>query len=284
MKTGLVMEGGAMRGMYTAGVTDIMIERGLTFDGAVGVSAGAVFGCNVKSRQNGRSFRYNLKYAGDPRYCSIRSLLTTGDLYGTDFCYREIPEELDPFDTETYQKNPMPFYVVCTDVLTGRPVYHRVDKGDRSDMDWFRASASMPLASRIVHAGGMKLLDGGIADSIPLRFMQRTGYEKNVVILTQPADYVKKATPLQPAIAAVYARYPALVKAMATRHLRYNRDTAYVRQEEEAGRVMVFRPETSLGIGHTESDRGELLRVYEMGRAAAESRLDELKAFLDSQV
>lgn len=269
-----------MRGMFTAGVLDIMIERGLTFDGAVGVSAGAVFGCNFKSGQNGRSFRYNLKYAGDSRYCSLRSLLKTGDLYGVDFCYREIPEKLDPFDVRAYQENPMPFYVVCTDVDTGRAVYRRLDRGDRSDMDWFRASASMPLASRMVEIDGGRYLDGGIADSIPLRFMERAGYERNVVILTQPASYVKKPSPMQPAIAAAYVRHPALVRSMATRHVRYNSDTAYVKQQEEAGRVFVFRPAQSLGIPHTESDRGELLRVYELGRTAAEARWEELMTFL----
>ena len=279
-KTGLVMEGGAMRGLFTAGILDIMVEKGLTLDGAVGVSAGAVFGCNYKSGQNGRAFRYNLKYAGDSRYCSLKSLVTTGDLYGVDFCYRQIPEELDPFDAEAYRNNPMPFYVVCTDVSTGRAVYRRLDRGDRSDMDWFRASASMPLASRPVEVEGRKLLDGGIADSIPLRFLERAGYERNVVILTQAADYVKKSAALQPLMAAAYARYPALVRAMKTRHLRYNRDTAYVMQREEAGAAFVFRPARSLGISHTESDRGELLRVYELGRSAAEDRWEELQAFL----
>ena len=275
------MEGGAMRGLFTAGATDVMIERGLTFDGAIGVSAGAVFGCNFKSRQNGRCLRYNMKYGKDRNYCSFYSLLTTGNIYGTELCYRRIPEELDPFDTKAFEENPMPFYVVCTDVRTGRPIYHRVYRGDREEMDWFRATASMPLVSRIVRIDGQLLLDGGIADSIPLRYFQRAGYERNVLILTQPADYVRQPNRLQPAIAAMYARYPAFVKASATRHVRYNRDTAYIRAEAEAGRAFVIQPAESLHIAHTENDQGELLRVYELGRAAAEEKWDALCAFVE---
>lgn len=153
MKHGLVMEGGAMRGLFTAGVIDVMMEEGIGFDGAIGVSAGAVFGSNYKSNQPGRVIRYNLRFCQDPRYSSFRSLAKTGDLFGADFCYREIPDHLDPFDREAYESSPMDFYVVATDVHTGKPVYHNCRKGDREDLDWFRASASMPLAARIVEVG-----------------------------------------------------------------------------------------------------------------------------------
>ncbi|MFR6379993.1 MAG: patatin family protein [Evtepia sp.] len=167
MKHGLVMEGGAMRGLFTAGVIDVMMEQNIVFDGAVGVSAGAVFGCNYKSHQIGRVLRYNLAFCQDPRYCSMRSRIKTGDLFGADFCYRQIPDELDVFDREAYANSPMDFYVVGTDVRSGRAVYHNCLTGDHEDLDWLRASASMPLASQIVSVGNRNLLDGGIADSIP---------------------------------------------------------------------------------------------------------------------
>ena len=163
MKKGLILEGGAMRGMYTAGVTDIMMENGIEFDGAVGVSAGAAFGCNYKSRQIGRAARYNMRFCNDKRYCSIRSLITTGNIYNTDFCYNEVPAKYDPFDFETYINNPMEFYVVCTNVETGEPVYKKFEGTEESRFDWIRASASMPLVSQIVEIDGLKMLDGGIS-------------------------------------------------------------------------------------------------------------------------
>lgn len=281
MKHGLVMEGGAMRGLFTAGVIDVMMEQNIVFDGAVGVSAGAVFGCNYKSHQIGRVLRYNLAFCQDPRYCSMRSRIKTGDLFGADFCYRQIPDKLDVFDREAYANSPMDFYVVGTDVRSGRAVYHNCLKGDREDMDWFRASASMPLASQIVSVGNRNLLDGGIADSIPLKFIQAQGYAKNVVILTQPLDYVKKKNKLMPLMKVVYRQYPNLLHTMAKRHAVYNEATAYVRAQEEAGKVFVIRPEAPLDIHRVEHDKEKIQAVYDQGRAAAEEQLAALRAFLE---
>ena len=279
-KTGLVMEGGAMRGMFTAGVLDVMMENGIDFDGAMGVSAGAVFGCNFKSKQIGRSIRYNLRFCDDPRYCSLESLMKTGDLYGVQFCYDEIPNKLDPFDVKTYRENPMPFYAVCTNVETGKAIHKRLDNGDARDMEYFRASASMPVVSRIVEVDGYKLLDGGITDSIPLLSMERRGYPRNVVILTQPLGFVKKKSGLLPLLRVTMRDYPYTIKAMEVRHIRYNRQAAYVRQQELAGNALVIRPPHSLDISRTEHDPAELRRVYDIGRAEIESRLTEMKEFL----
>ena len=267
MKHGLVMEGGAMRGLFTAGVIDVMMEQNIVFDGAVGVSAGAVFGCNYKSHQIGRVLRYNLAFCQDPRYCSMRSRIKTGDLFGADFCYRQIPDELDVFDREAYANSPMDFYVVGTDVRSGRAVYHNCLTGDHEDLDWLRASASMPLASQIVSVGNRNLLDGGIADSIPLKFIQAQGYAKNVVILTQPLDYVKKKNKLMPLMNLVYRQYPNLLGTMAKRH-------------EAAGKIFVIRPEAPLDIHRVEHDKERIQAVYDLGRATAEERLDALRAFL----
>ncbi|MDY3015310.1 MAG: patatin family protein [Evtepia sp.] len=283
MKHGLVLEGGAMRGLFTAGVTDVMMEEGLTFDGAVGVSAGAVFGCNYKSNQPGRVLRYNLRFCKDPRYCSMRSWAKTGDLFGADFCYREIPDHLDPFDREAYRSNPMDFYVVGTDVATGRPVYHNCTQGDQEDMDWFRGSASMPMASRVVEVGGYRLLDGGISDSIPLRYLESQGYEKNVVVLTQPIGYVKKRNKGLPLMRRVLKQYPQVVEAMARRHEMYNEITAYVREQERRGRVFVIRPEAALDISRVEHDREKIQKAYDHGRTVARKRLAALKEFLQDR-
>ena len=253
-KTGLVLEGGAMRGMFTAGVLDVMMENEISLDGVMGVSAGAVFGCNYKSGQIGRSIRYNLQFCGDPRYCSVESLIKTGDLYGVDFCYDEIPNRLDPFDTDAFKANPMPFYAVCTN--------------------------SMPIVSRVVDVDGRKLLDGGITDSIPLRAMERRGYPRNVVVLTQPLGYVKKKSSMIPLVRLTMRQYPNLIKAMEVRHIRYNRQTAYVREQELAGKAFVIRPPQALGISRTEDDPAELRRVYDLGRAEMERLLPELRAFL----
>lgn len=279
-KTGLVMEGGAMRGLFTAGVLDVMMENGIEFDGAMGVSAGAVFGCNFKSGQIGRSIRYNMRFCDDPRYCSVQSLIKTGDLYGVQFCYDEIPNKLDPFDAEAYRNNPIPFYAVCTNVETGKAIHKRLDNGDAKDMEYFRASASMPIVSRIVEVDGYKLLDGGITDSIPLSSMERRGYPKNVVVLTQPLGYVKEKSGMLPLIRVAMRRYPNIIKAMKVRHIRYNKQTAYVRGQELAGNAFVIRPPYPLGISRTEDDPAQLRRVYDLGRAEMEKQLTALKEFL----
>ena len=280
MKTGLVMEGGAMRGMFTCGVIDVFLENGITFDGAAGISAGATFGCNFKSRQIGRALRYNKAYSRDPRYCSVHSLLKTGDLFGVEFCYHELPDVLDPFDRETFQKNPMAFYVGATDVDTGKIVFHKCTDGGAADIEWMRASASMPVVSRPVQIGNYTLLDGGIVDPVPYRFMECKGYDRNVIILTQPDGYVKK--PSAPAMQAALRRYPAIAKAMAVRHLRYNRQMEEIRRRENAGTVYVLRPPEPLQIGRTEKDPKELERVYQIGRTAAQDQMDAIRSFLGS--
>ena len=283
MKRGLVMEGGAMRGLFTAGVTDVMMESGIVFDGAIGVSAGAVFGGNYKAGQAGRVLRYNLRFCKDPRYSSLRSLIKTGDLFGADFCYREIPDHLDPFDQAAYAANPMDFFVVATDVHTGRAVYHNCLDGGREDLEWFRASASMPLASRIVSVGGYDLLDGGIADSIPLAYLEEQGYDRNVVVLTQPMGYVKTKNKAMPLLRRVYKDYPQLLDTLARRQDVYNETTAAIREKERRGEVFVIRPEAPLDIHRVEHDRARIQAVYDLGRAVMEKRLEAMKAFLQEE-
>ena len=279
-KTGLVLEGGAMRGLFSAGVMDVFMENGITFDGCVGISAGAVFGLNYKSNQIGRSIRYNLKYCKDPRYCSFKSLLTTGDLYGVDFCYRVLPYELDIFDSKAFKKNPMKFYIGATDVNTGKCLFHLCSDGGVFDMTWMRASASMPLVSRIVEVEGFKLLDGGIADSVPYRFMEKEGYNRNVIILTQPKGYRKSKNKLLPVMKVVLRKYPKLVHAMEIRQDMYNKQMRGIDRREKEGTSFVIRPPKDLGIGRTENDPAKLKEVYDIGRAEGLRVLDSLKEFL----
>lgn len=269
MKTALVMEGGAMRGMFTCGVLDVLMENGISFDGAVGVSAGATFGCNIKSRQIGRAIRYNKKYCKDKRYHSIRSLLTTGDIYNVPFCYDELPYKLDKWDIETFSKNPMEFYCVATDINTGKPVYHKCETGGKEDIIWIQASASMPLVSRPVEIDGGVYLDGGISDSIPLKFMEGLGYDKILVIETQPKDYVKGRQKYMTLVRWMLRKYPNMIKAMEERYLMYNEQKRYVREKEEKGEIEVIRPLAPLNISPVETDEKELERVYQLGRAEA---------------
>ena len=278
MDLGLVLEGGAMRGLFTAGVLDVMMESDLSFDGCVGVSAGAAFGCNIKSRQIGRVLRYNLDYCNDPRYCSIRSLLKTGDLFGAKFCYDDLPNELDPFDNETYDSNPMAFYAVCTDVETGKAIYPRCDRASKDTFTYIQASASMPFVSRPVSIGGMTLLDGGIADPIPLQFFQEKGYKRNVVVLTQPRDYVK--SPVPSSVRRLLLRYPKVADTMLRRHLIYKEEQELAAEAERKGEAFVICPESPLPIGRVEHDPNVIRQTYELGRSAAESRMDELKRFV----
>ena len=281
MKTGLVLEGGAMRGLFSMGICDVLMERDITFDGLIGVSAGAVFGCNVKSHQPGRVIRYNTTYCNDPRYCSFRSLLKTGDLFGVDFCYYELPEQLDLFDRPTYERSELPFYVVCTDVETGKAVYHLCENNIDKDIKWMQASASMPLASRMVNIDGRNYLDGGVADSVPLRYFQSIGFEKNIVILTQPQGYIKGKNKALPLMKRVFRKYPAFVNTIAHRHEVYNETSAYIEEQEQKGNTLVLRPKEPLPVGRVEHDAAKLRAAYDLGRKCAEEHWEDILAFMN---
>ena len=277
---GAVLEGGGFRGMYTAGVLDVWMEHGLTADACVGVSAGATFGCNFKSLQVGRALRYNKRYCGDPRYVGLRNLVLTGDLFSRDFAYGELPWELDVFDSATFAANPMRFTVVATDIVRGVAVYHDLGPGDEGDIEWIRASASIPALSRPVELDGRLLLDGGVADSIPFRWMLDQGFDRTVVVLTQPAGYAKEPNSLMPLLRVMLRRYPALVDLLADRHVRYNKSLADLAELERAGRVFVIRPSASVRMPMIVRDPEVLDRAYRLGREDAERSLDALRSYL----
>ncbi|MGP1423664.1 MAG: patatin-like phospholipase family protein [Prevotella fusca] len=281
MKKGLVLEGGAMRGLFSAGVMDVLMENNIWPDGVIGVSAGAAFGCNMKSKQPGRVLRYNQELAHDWRYASLRSLLTTGDYFGGEYAYHYMPRHIDYFDVDTFRENPMEFWAVCTNVGTGKAEYKRLTEVDDTCLEYIRASASMPIAARIVTVEGKKLLDGGIADSIPLRFFREQGYERNLVVLTQPEGYVKKQNSFMRLMRMWLHRHPRIVRALENRHIMYNEELAYIREEEKKPNTLVLRPKGKLTIGHISHDPAEMQATYEQGREVALEKLEEIKALFE---
>lgn len=282
MKKGLVMEGGAMKGLFTAGVIDVLMENGIEFDGAAGTSAGATFGINYKSRQIGRALRYNKRYVNDRRYASFYSFITTGSFYNVEFCYDTLPKKLDIWDVDTFLKNPMEFFTVSTNMNTGKAHYHRCVDGWDRDIEYIRASASVPLACAQVNIDGYELLDGGIADSIPLTYMEHLGYDRNVVIETKPKDYRKKPAIAQSLLVAIkYHKYPNFVNAFRTRYIRYNKRKELIIEKEAKGEILVIRPQEDLKIGGMGKNPENLQRVYDLGRTEGLRRLEEVKAFLN---
>jgi predicted patatin/cPLA2 family phospholipase len=279
MRKGLVLEGGAMRGLWTAGVTDVMMEHNVQPDGLIGVSAGAAFGCNYKSRQVGRAIRYNTSFAKDSRYSGWWSLVKSGDYFNAEFGYHVVPYKYDIFDTKTFEENPLEFTIVCTDVETGRAVYHLMDHVDYDELEWLRASASMPLASKVVEVDGWKLLDGGVSDSIPLEYYEQQGYDRNVVILTQPLGYQKEHNRLMPLMRLALRKYPHFLKALDERHLMYNKQLEYVAAAEKEGRCLVIRPDEKIPIGHLSHDPQQMRLVYELGRKVGEKYIEQIKTF-----
>jgi len=275
-KLGLVVEGGGMRGIYASGVLDELLLRGVKADGLVGVSAGIIHGVSYVSNQLGRNIRYFLKYREDKRFMSWTSLFKTGNVCETEFCYDEIPYKLSKFDFDTFAQRTkdMEVYSTVTSLDTGKAEYIRL-YDLREQMDAVRASASLPLVSENVEVDGKFYLDGGTADSIPLKFMQSSGFEKNIVILTRPAGYVKKPDKTFPLLKAKYKNYPGYVKACEDRHKMYNDELRYVRDQELKGKILVIRPSRVINVSRTEKNLEKMKRMYKLGRFDAMNALND---------
>lgn len=279
MKTGLVLEGGGKRGIYAAGVLDVLLENNIWADGLIGTSAGAVNGCSYVSNQYERNLRYNIRFAKEKKYMSIYSLITTGNVVGTDFAYNILPNKLEVFDYDAFEKSPVAYYVTCSNVETGKAEYIQCKSLRGKNMDYLRASASLPYVSQIVEIDGKKYLDGGICDSIPLKAFQDMGYEKNLVVLTRPRGYIKK--PENNLLANLYYRkYPAFVTALRNRYAVYNRTLKYIEQQENQGNILVLRPSESIRVGRMEQDPERLKQMYELGKNDAGQMLDAIASFL----
>ncbi len=283
MKNGLILEGGAHRAIYTAGVLDVLTENNICFDGVIGVSAGAIHGCAFVSRQRGRSIGYTLKYANDKRYMSFYSLLTTGNMVGEQFCYHDLPEKLFPFDHKTFEASPTKFYVTCTNLQTGEAEYIYCDEL-RYKMPYLRASASMPFVSKISYINGVPYLDGGIADSIPVKAFQALGYERCVVVQTRAAGYQKRKNKLSWLAHLMYRHYPNFIRAIENRHIMYNQELDEIAKMQESGSVFVIRPSQNIKISHTEKNLEILRSVYQLGRTDAQNALPQVRKFLGLSV
>ncbi len=279
MKTGLVLEGGGMRGIYTAGVLDVFMEHGIGFDGVIGTSAGAVHGCSFISGQKGRSIRYYKKYCNEPRFMSIKSFIKTGNVVETEFAYHELPERLDPYDYEGFKRNPTPFYAVCTNLESGKAEYIQITDM-LTQIDVMRASASLPYFSQIVEIGGKKYLDGGCADAVAIDAFIEMGYNKNVVVLTRPESYVKK--PEMRGVARIkYRKFPNFVKLLKRRHEIYNNTMERIKSLEESGDIFVIRPEKDLPASRMEHDASVIEATYNCGVSDALNCIRRLKQWLN---
>lgn len=276
---GLVLEGGGFRGMYTCGVIDVFMENGICFDEVVGVSAGAAFGCNIKSKQIGRALRYNKRFCRDSRYSGLKSFIKTGNLYNKEFAYGIVPTILDPFDTKTFRENPLKFTVVCTDIHTGNPVYHEIQNGDATDIEWIRASASIPIVSKPVKLDSYELLDGGVSDSIPVNWMLERS-DKTVIVLTRDKSYHKEPMKYIHLLKKAFKEYPNLQKALENRYIVYNKTLDEIEQLEREGKVFVIRPSKPIACAMIEKDPDHLQEIYDIGRRDALHYLEDLKKYL----
>ncbi|EJP27112.1 phospholipase, patatin family [Haemophilus sputorum HK 2154] len=278
MKIGLVLEGGAMRGMFTAGVLDVLLDEQIAVDGAVTVSAGALFGINYPAKQRGRVLRYNLKYLHDKRYMGWHSLFTTGNVVNKAFAFYELPFTLDPFDQATFTASQIDFWVTLTNIESGEPEYVKITDAF-AQMEALRATSAMPMVSRVVEIEGKKYLDGGISDSIPLDKAMALGYDKIIVILTRPLDYRKKPSNNW-LFKLFYRNYPKLIERWANRYAEYNQAVEKVIEMEKAGKIFVIRPSESLDISRLEKDLAKVQAMYDLGVKDGQAALSKLKDYL----
>ncbi|MEG1719997.1 MAG: patatin family protein [Clostridia bacterium] len=280
---GLVLEGGGMRGMFTAGILDFFLEKNINFKEIIGVSAGACHACSYLSSQKGRAKDISIDYLEDKRYCSGYSLIKTGDLFGADFIYDDIPNKLNIFDNKAFMQNESEFFATVTNVKTGKAEYLPIkDLSKNKDIVAIRASASLPMVSNIIKINEEEYLDGGIADSIPLRQSIKNGFSKNVVILTQPKGYLKSPNKLMPVIKMKYKKYPKFIEKMEDRHLRYNETIDFIDEQERRHNIFVLRPNNKLIVDRVEKDKSKLICVYTLGYNMAKTKYNDLLSYLET--
>ena len=277
-KTCIVLEGGAMRGIYTAGVIDALMKEKIKVDAVIGVSAGALFGVNYVSHQPERALRYNLENINNKDYMGISSLIRTGNIMNKDFCFNKLIYETDPFDFDTFDKSRIKFYATITNLETGKAEYKEITDS-RNQMEYLRASGSMPLLSKIVEIDNNLYLDGGIGDSIPVRKAQELGYDKIIVVTTQPKEYIKKKYKMLP-FKIAYKKYPNFINTLNNRHINYNKTTKYIKEEEDKGNILVIRPTRKVKIKKIEKDPNIIKEQYYLGFNNMENKLEELKRYL----
>ena len=280
MQSCLVLEGGAKRGIYTAGVLDVFLEHNIFTDAVVGVSAGAIHGCSYVAKQHGRSIRYNINYNDDYRFMSFKSFLKTGNVVDTDFAYHELPEKLDPFDHKTFENSKIKFYVTCTNVETGKAEHIHCPDLRQHYINYLRASASLPILSQIVELDNKCYLDGGVSDSVPLKAAFDLGYTKNIVVLTRQDGYIKKPFSMLWLAKFLYRKFPNFINTIKNRHEEYNQTMKYIKDMEENKRLLVIRPSKVIKIKRMERNIDIVKQMYELGRQDALNALEQVKEFL----
>jgi len=278
-QAGLVLEGGGMKGLYTAGVLDFFLDRDIMLSSVYGVSAGACSMCSYLSKQRGRARDVNIDYLENKSYCSIRSLMTSGDLFNVTMCYHLIPDYLYPYDHEAFAAYEGKAYSVVTNIVTGRPEYLRI-RDMKEDIDKIRASASLPLVSRNVKIDGNYYLDGGLSDAIPLQKSIMDGNRKNIVIMTKEVGYVRQPSAHLGIIKARYLKYPKVAELMAERHINYNEQVAYIERQQASGQAFVIRPRFPSEVRRVEKDADKLRALYRQGYEEAEACYEDLMAYL----
>lgn len=282
MKTCLILEGGAMRGIYTAGVLDSFLEDNILVDAVFGVSAGALFGINYKSKQANRALRYNLKYVKDKNYMGIYSFLKTGNIMNKDFCFNKLVNEYDLFDYKTYNKNPIDFYAVVTNIETGMAEYHLInDLKNKDDMEYLRASGSMPFLSKKVKISNSYYLDGALGDSIPIKKAIELGYDKIIVVSTRVLGYQKKKH-LTLLTKLRYCKYPNLVKTINNRYKKYNATLEFINKLEKNKNIIVIRPSKYIKIKRLEKNMQKIKEMYDLGYRDAKEQSAKIKEYLTS--
>lgn len=280
-QAGLVLEGGGMKGTYTGGVLDFFLDKGLEFSSVYGVSAGACTMCSYLSRQRGRALDVVIDYLDSKKYCSVQSLLTTGDLFNVNTSYHLVPEYLNPYDYAAFDRYAGKAYAVVTNIVTGKPEYLRI-RDMKTDIDAVRASASLPLVSRNVKINGKLYLDGGISDAVPIKKSILDGNRKNVVILTKEEGYVRKPSSHMELIRLRYLHYPKVAELMAERHITYNNMLSYLEEQQANGQAFVIRPKKKSDVGRIEKDAEKLRALYEEGYRDTEECFETLLNYLEA--
>ena len=270
-----------MRGQFTAGVLDLFMEKKLFCERVIGVSAGALCGYNYVAGQLGRACYLNVKYCADWRYLSLQSFVRTGNAYGREFAFDEIPNTLDPYDYDAFDASPMKLVAVSSNLETGEADYHEFADA-RADIPYLIASSSMPLVSQTVEVDGKLLLDGGTCDSVPIVYSQLTGARKHIVVLTQAADYVKGPNKLMALLRQRYRDYPYYLDRAAERHYEYNRTYRKLARMQEAGEIFLLRPPEPVTISNMEKDPTKLMALYEQGYETAARAWSALERYLES--
>lgn len=283
MNIGLVLEGGGMKGLYTAGVLEFLMEKNIYFPYNIGVSAGACMAASYLSRQKGRNKKVNIDLVNDYRYISYRNFIKNRELFGMDFLFDEIPKNIVPYDFDAFLSGSEQFIVGTTDCMTGKPVYFNKDKYKDNMLTVIRASSSLPLISKTVHYDEKQLLDGGISDPIPVKKAQLDGYMKNVIIMTKPTNFKRKPSRFSSVMKMLYKKYPNIVNVLEHRHIIYNETLAHIEIEKNKGNAFVIQPSIDLSVSRIERNQVKLNQLYELGYHDMKQQFEKLKEFIDSK-